>query len=488
VALVPDVRPDVRPGVTSPAPSARRGAPAVPPLLVGLAAAAVAGTLVLALLVGGGAPDDGGSALPTAGPVTGWGLPAVELLARLLAVLTVGRLVLAGLLVPADHAGAPEVRRLVHATTRWAALWLSAEVATLLLTASSLYAVPVTGLSGSAVAGLLTTLPVGRAAAVVGLVLVVLALGCATATRAWHARLLLPLALGAVVVPVVMAGHSAGADDHVAAVTTLSVHVVSASVWVGGLAALLGAGRGHAWTVTAVRRFSVLALGCVGLLAATGVLAAVLVGGVPTWGVLTGGWGRLLAAKTVLLLVLAGLGLAHRRRCLPALVSGRPRAFLRLGAVEVVLMAVTVAVSVALGSSPPPAPAPPPAPLQGAPSAQAPADGTAPVTDPGDVAAPAAVDPAVEDMSGHDHGELSVTVLVDQERFHVSGPVRPGQRVTVYNSSRTAVSLTAADGSFDADVPARTFITFEAPGSPGPYGFTSGHDPGFADTLTVSDS
>lgn len=505
MAIAPDVRPSTAATGSSvpPLPGARAVRPAAAQLrsgIVGLVVAAVTGALVVALVVGGGAPVATGPGLPDAGPVTGWGLPAAELVARLLAVVVVGRLVLAAVLVPAGAAGDPRARRVVPATTGWVVLWLSAEVAALLLTASSLYAVPVTGLSGSAVVGLLTTLPVGRAAAVVALLLLALVLGCAAATRTWHARLLLPVALVAVTVPVVLGGHSAGADDHLAAVTTLTAHVVSASVWVGGLAALLSTGRGHAWTTTAVRRFSTLALGCVAVLAITGVLAAVLLGGSPTWAVLTHGWGRLLGAKTILLLALAGLGLAHRRRTLPALAAGRPGALLRLGAVEVALMAVTIAVSVALSASPAPAPAQ--APEDRAPSDTGPVGGeggpgqarqdAAPDSGlpsarstgrPADGAAPAGT--ATDDMSGHDHGELSVTVLVDDERFHVSGPVRPGQRVTVYNGSTSEVTLTATDGSFDATAPARTFITFEAPAVPGSYRFASSHDVRFSDRLTV---
>ena len=58
-------------------------------------------------------------------------------------------------------------------------------------------------------------------------------------------RLLLAVAVAGLVVPVVLTGHSAAADDHVLAVTNLSVHVVAASVWVGGLLALLVHGRGR---------------------------------------------------------------------------------------------------------------------------------------------------------------------------------------------------------------------------------------------------
>ncbi len=88
-------------------------------------------------------------------------------------------------------------------------------------------------------------------------------------------------------------------------------------------------------------------------------------------------------------------------------------------------------------------------------------------------------------MSGHDHGELSVGVFIDDSRFHVSEPVSAGQRVTVYNESNTIRTITATDGSFDVRVPGQTFITFTAPSNPGSYPFTSRHSPAFGDILVV---
>ena len=124
----------------------------------------------------------------------------------------------------------------------------------------------------------------------------------------------------------------------------------------------------------------------------------------------------------------------------------------------------TVALAVALASSPPPAPAAPAAPS--APAA-------------------AAEEPAADPMAGHDHGELSVGVLVDGERFHVAGPVDAGSRVTVFNQSGTGVTLTADDGSFDVTVPPRALLTFPAPEEPGDHPFGSAHSPDFADVLAV---
>ncbi|ANS79154.1 Copper resistance protein CopD [Serinicoccus hydrothermalis] len=197
--------------------------------------------LVAALLVGGGAPVPSPGGLPDAGPVTGWGLPA-SLAARLLAVLTVGQLVFAALLAPPSSAGTV---RALRGTAWTAAVWLVAELAGLVLTASTILGVPVSQLSVAGVVGLALELPVGRATLWVAVPLVVVAAGSSVLARRPVAglrtasSLLLVLALCAVVVPGVLAGHSAAAGSHVAAVITLSAHVVSATLWVGGLAALL---------------------------------------------------------------------------------------------------------------------------------------------------------------------------------------------------------------------------------------------------------
>ncbi|MFN2319052.1 MAG: copper resistance D family protein [Dermatophilaceae bacterium] len=471
-----------RPKQDSPAPhrpdSSRPGRPKKTAttvlVLVGLVL-----VLVVSLWAGGARPSQDASVLPDPGAVTRWGLPSAELAARLLAVLTIGRLVLAALLVPARTVREPELAGgAVRAAAGSAAAWLLAEAAVLVLTASNLYAVPVTDLSVQGLLGL-RTLPVGRSAAVVSVLLLALVAGCAIAARRRHACVLLMLALLSVIVPVVAAGHSASASNHLAAVATLTVHVVAASLWVGGLAALLLHGRSQPWTVPSLRRFSALALACVIALALTGSLAAVLV--TDPWRVLLGsGYGSLLLTKTGLLVLLAAMGWWHRKATLPALTLGRPRTFLRLAAVEVVLMGAVLAVSMGLSASPPPSAELPVAAVAATADPAPAASEATPDTDPrpDDVSPP-------EDMSAHDHGELSVGVLVDAERFHVSTPVRPSQPVTVYNSSNLDATLTARDGSFNVNVPARTFITFQAPTLPGTYEFENQHDSAFLDLLHV---
>jgi putative copper export protein len=341
-----------------------------------------------------------------------------------------------------------------------------------LLTLSELVGVPPVSLTGSSVRTFVTELAPGRAAVVVVAAAGVLAVSARRCTRRAPAAVLLAVALAGLVVPTVLSGHSAADDDHLLAVTVLSVHVVAAAAWVGGLLALLLHGRDGDVLGPASSRFSALALACFLATGASGLLAAWLVlgGGTGALGTVTGtGYGRLLAAKTAALVVLGAVGHHHRRRTLPGLRAGRPRGFRRFAAVEVAVMLTTTALAVALAASPPPAQGSPPGPA--APATQQ--------------AQPAASGTGPEDMTGHDHGQLSVTVLVDETRFSVSSPVAAGSRVTVHNPTSTEVTITAADGTFDVVVPGRTLTSFVAPDQPGPHPFASRHSPAFTGVLVV---
>jgi putative copper resistance protein D len=251
-------------------------------------------------------------------------------------------------------------------------------------------------------------------------------------------------------------------------------------LWVGGLLALVVHGRGSgARLAPTAARFSVLALACFVAAGASGLLNAwILLGGTAdaVGQALGSGYGVLLLGKLTALVVLGAFGWWHRRHTLVQLAGGRPRAFRRFAAVEVVVMLCTVALAVALAASPPP------------PSAATPSAFSA-TEEPGD-GAPAEAEPAPagaasQDMRGHDHGELSVGVLIDDTRFHVSSPVSPGQLVTVNNQSTTEVTITADDGSFDVVARGQTLLTFAAPDTPGGYRFTSRHSPEFMDVLVV---
>ncbi len=468
------VTPDGGPTAATPAPDrtswARRHGRALTAGSLGLV-----GLLVLALVVGGGDPDPAASELNGAGPLVSWGVPISRLAARLAALGTVGTLLFAAVLLPGRGGELPAASlRALRAASAWALGWALTTALHAVLTLSELVGVPPAALTSSSVQVFVTDVASGGAALVVIVAAGFLALVARRCTGPGSAAALLVVALSSLVVPAVLTGHSSAADDHVLAVTNLSVHVVSAAVWVGGLIALLVHGRGREDLASAAARFSMLALACFLATGASGLLAAWLVlgGGTDVLSALTGtGYGWLLIAKTAGLAALGLFGWHHRRRTLPALSAGRRGGFRRFAAGEAVVMLATIAVAVALSSSPPPA---------GPPSAAA--QSSVPTEEPG---AAASAEPGIEDMAGHDHGDLSVTVLIDQTRFHVSAAVAPGTSVTVHNATRTEVTITALDGSFDVVVPGGTLMTFPAPDAPGSHPFESRHSDSFTGVLVV---
>jgi copper transport protein len=117
------------------------------------------------------------------------------------------------------------------------------------------------------------------------------------------------------------------------------LHVAAASFWVGGLVALGLALSSSGDRAPLVRRFSNVAFVSVLVLAATGVLRALVelrsVG--QLWST---GYGQLLIVKTALLAVLAAIGWVNRYRLVPRLSFDRLR---RNVAVELTLFAVLIA-------------------------------------------------------------------------------------------------------------------------------------------------
>ncbi|NGZ77764.1 copper resistance CopC/CopD family protein [Saccharibacillus alkalitolerans] len=118
-----------------------------------------------------------------------------------------------------------------------------------------------------------------------------------------------------------LTGHAAGTEHVFWQVTADTLHLLGASVWVGGLLMLLLAipagssadGEGSPFWKTAFRRFAPWAFASVIAL----VLSGVVMGAahVPAWSDLfTSRYGLLLVAKAALLLVMAALGFLHFRR------------------------------------------------------------------------------------------------------------------------------------------------------------------------------
>jgi copper transport protein len=170
------------------------------------------------------------------------------------------------------------------------------------------------------------------------------------------------------------AGGHAGGQSSLRAANLLVqwVHLAAVAAWTGGLAWLLVGlrGRDRGELVTAVARFSRLALAAVALVAATGLARAAGEVGSPSR-LLATGFGRALLAKAALVAVLVALAAANRYRHLPALTSGDGSlATLRRTVRGELAVAVVVVLAAALLAELPPAafatapattPPPPPA-------------------------------------------------------------------------------------------------------------------------------
>ena len=323
--------------------------------------------MVVVLAAGGGAPAPVPAGLPDSGAVTGWGLPLSRLVADLAGVATMGLLLAAGFLVPSPatvltRPGFGAVRMAVRA----AMVWAVAVAVELWLTVSDILGMPpAQALDATLVRSFVTQIPQGRALLVqlvLALVVAVVARSALTSSRSFLAAVLAGLTL----VPPTLTGHSSASGHHDLAVASLVVHVVCASLWVGGLLALvwlatvleplrraasrracprtgpapvLGAGR----CVLGGRR----ALGCRQRLrpAAAGQISS---------GRRTACW---CCSRPWRWLVLGGFGWWHRRHTVEQMERDPRRTrglFVRVAAVELVVMGATFGLAVGLSRTPTP--------------------------------------------------------------------------------------------------------------------------------------
>lgn len=319
--------------------------------MLGTAAAVLLG----ALLLTGTTPRAAPTGLPDPGPLTGWGLPLLRVLLDLAGIATVG-LVLTGAVLLAGRAGTlpGSGLRALRAATTWAAVWSVTALTACALTVSDVLGLPVTAVPwGQVPTGPAWSVPQVRALAVVA----VLAAGSAVAAGLVRTTAAARGVLGGTLlalVPTLVAGHAS--EQSATHLTGVVVHVVAASLWVGGVLGLVLQSRtGGPPSLPAVQRCSTLALGCFVALAASGLASATSRLGLDpqAWG---SAYGRLVLVKACLLAALGVLGWQHRRRTLPGLSAGRPGPFLRLAGVEVLVMSAAVGLAAALSRTPVPSP------------------------------------------------------------------------------------------------------------------------------------
>jgi len=305
-------------------------------------------TLVALLEIGGGAPQIALAGIPSAGGFIGWAVPFTKLLTDASAVFVIGFLAAAVFLLPSSG---PEVEglsvRAVRIAARWASVWAVASVFYFFIKVGETFAAPLTGLRWPYISGYAQASE-GRAILLQALLAAVVAVGArwTLGTRALAG--LLGFALAGMA-PIALTGHAASSGSHDLATTSLLLHLLGVTLWVGGLAALgWVATHGSKRLEPAIARFSTLATWAFVIIGVSGVVnASVRLGSLGE--VFGSAYGRMVLLKVAALAALGWLGWQQRRR-----IRSQGAGFLRLAVMELFIMAATMGLAVALSRTPTP--------------------------------------------------------------------------------------------------------------------------------------
>lgn len=164
------------------------------------------------------------------------------------------------------------------------------------------------------------------------------------------ARLGVIVVFAALASSLALTGHAVGDDASLLRLPFDMVHSVAAAAWLGGLLQLWWYARSGAIDPIAVGRFSRLALGSVGVLVLTGLYAAWQEVGVSLDGLLDTTYGRLVAAKSALLVATLPLANVNRTRNVRDIAAApddaaAARGLRRFVAAELVLLVLVVAAT-----------------------------------------------------------------------------------------------------------------------------------------------
>lgn len=332
-------------------------------LLPGLMLAAAIAALLLALATGGGATPQ---ALDDPGPVIRWGLPILKTVHNLAAAVTIGGLVLAvGVFSRRDRAFGITLDTVAAA----AGVWAMAALGSLFFSALALTSTSILDPDfGDLLAFFVTTVDIGRAWALTTVIpasVTVIVLAFRGPFSVAGTLVISALAL----FPLTLTGHAGGSANHDAAVIGIALHLLGASVWLGGLVVLASVKSTMSMSrlATVIGRYSWLALASFIVVASSGAVSALLrlddLAGLAT------PYGVILLGKVAILIALGVLGAFYRTRLIGRIRQGLDHAnrlFWRIITVEIALMGLASGLAAGLARTPPPAgelsaPAPSPA-------------------------------------------------------------------------------------------------------------------------------
>ena len=353
---------------------------AAPAVRNGWLAAAVA---VMIMALSAGLLFSGAAAaqqLSDPGALTRWALPMAKAVQNGAMAAVIGSLVFSVAILPKSltlkrgrriEAGEPEHPAFARALTlagAAAAVWTLSAVAVLLFTYSDVSGLPLSADATytSGLGAFVTDFSTGRAWLAVSIIAAVVT------TLAFGVRSLNMLAATAVlaagaILPIALVGHSAGGDDHSAAVNSIGLHLAGVCLWIGGLIVLAVISR-QLGPITGVvlRRYSALAGFAFALVFLSGIVNASL--RITSFDQLDSEWGSLVIFKAAATLALGVIGFLHRRWIIPQLPAkvpgsaesaapnaggprqkGAGRILWQLITVELLIMGAVSGVAVALG-------------------------------------------------------------------------------------------------------------------------------------------
>lgn len=313
--------------------------------------------LLLVIVVVAATAFGGGAApleLGDPGPFVRWSLPTLRAIHDGAAAVTIGALVLAAFIVP-ETTRTTRRRTLAHLAGGAAIVWFLAGVGGLLTNFASLAGIPLTDPNYlSQLAAFIWQLDATRTATISAFIVAIVAL-CAPVAESKVTLGWLSAASILALLPLALSGHSSASLDHMGGVNALAFHIVTATVWVGGLVALvvIRPSLGNHLQVTA-QRYSVIAGWCFLLLVGSGLLAAWI--NIGALSGLASRYGVLLILKTVAAVLLGVAGWWHRHRTIDALadMTKGVAPFVRLALGEVAVMAAAFGLGAAVGRTPTP--------------------------------------------------------------------------------------------------------------------------------------
>jgi len=309
--------------------------------------------LAVALVLGGGAPAASTPGLPDAGAVVGWLVPMLSFVLLVFQILFVA-ISISGALYFQDEKGglsqgALQVFRMLPA---FFIAWCAFTIFSIVVKFSYEVGIPLSSaLDWNSLRSYLTQTSQGtgiRWQLGIAAAMVVFSLFTRRQRGAFGVLLLSILLF----VPPLLNAHAAGAGNHMLAIGTILIHVVSIVLWIAGLLALWLVVRTSTLSLSAIQRFSGLALWSVIGVGISGVLNGwIRVGNLS--GLWTG-YGALLIAKALLFVVLIRMGYLQRERVVKKWSESPRKMFLRLSLIEFLVMSATVGIAVALAHTPTP--------------------------------------------------------------------------------------------------------------------------------------